>query len=130
MFMPSAWCCALQSNGRSIRRVSASRLRSTGWRPSAIASTIRGERNPSGIRRHTERPSIPSRLAKSLTERTLPETSSLAQRLARATAFSNGQTKGEEIAGGLYGFVEKPQPRRWENKRAEFTQLSRLVVSS
>ncbi len=94
MLAPSAWCCALQSNGRSIRRVSASKVRSTGWRPSAIASTIRGERNPSGIRRRAERPSIPSRLAKSLTERTLPDTSSLAQRLARATAFSKGRSTG------------------------------------
>jgi len=31
--IPSACSCALQSNGRSIRRVSASTVNSTGWRP-------------------------------------------------------------------------------------------------
>ena len=92
LFMPSAWCCALQSNGRSIRRVSASRVRSTGWRPSAIASMIRGARNPSGMSRRTERPSIPSRLASSPTDRTLPDTRSSAHLRARATAFSNGRS--------------------------------------
>jgi hypothetical protein len=42
----------LQSNGRSIRRLSASTVSSTGWLPSAIASMIRGERKPVSLPTH------------------------------------------------------------------------------
>jgi len=63
--------------------VNAFTVRSTGWWLSTIASTIRGARNPSGISGRTDRPSIPSRLASSPTDRTLPDTRSSAHLRAR-----------------------------------------------
>jgi hypothetical protein len=43
------------------------------WLPSAIASTIRGDRNPSRISHRTERPSSRSRFGSSATDCTRPE---------------------------------------------------------
>jgi hypothetical protein len=51
--------------GRSIRRGRAITLKSGGWRPSTIASTTLGDKNPSGISRRTDRRSMPSRWASS-----------------------------------------------------------------
>ena len=51
--MSRACSCALQSGGSSILWVIARVLRSEGWRPSAIASTILGARNASRITRRT-----------------------------------------------------------------------------
>ncbi len=48
-----ACSCALQSGGNSILLVIARMVRSAGWRPSAITSTILGARNASRITRRT-----------------------------------------------------------------------------
>jgi hypothetical protein len=61
--MPSTCSCALHRGANLIRRVSATTLISGGCRPSTIASTIRGDRNPSWINRRIERPSTFSRRA-------------------------------------------------------------------
>jgi hypothetical protein len=45
--------------------VRAATVKSWGWRPSTIVSTILGDKNPSGISRRTDRRSMPSRLASS-----------------------------------------------------------------
>ena len=89
---PSACSCAFQSSGRSTRRMRLKTVRSGGWWPSAIASMIRGDRKPSRSNRRTERLSMCSRRAISLTELTCPEISSSAHRRARATALSSGSS--------------------------------------
>ena len=65
-------CCALQRAGSSMCLVSAIVVRSSGWRPATIASTIGGARNRSCITRRTYRMSVRSRVAISATEWTRP----------------------------------------------------------
>ena len=89
---PSVCSWALHSKGRSIRRISAITLKSGGCRPSTIASTTLGDKNPSGRRRRTDRRSSLSRLAISSTDRAWPEISSSDHLRARATALSMGRS--------------------------------------
>ena len=92
LMTPSACSCALKRRGTSIRRMSATTLKSGGWRPLSIASTIFGDKNPSGMSRRTDRRSRPSRLTISSADRTWPEMSSPDHLRARATALSNGRS--------------------------------------
>ena len=48
--MPSRCFCAAQAIGRSRVRIRRCAVRSAGWRPEAIASTISGARKASGKR--------------------------------------------------------------------------------
>jgi hypothetical protein len=89
---PSACFCALQSSGRSTRRMRLKTVRSGGSWPSAIASVICGDRNPNRSNLRTDRLSRCSRHTISSTELTCAEISSSAHRRARATALSTGSS--------------------------------------
>jgi hypothetical protein len=80
--IPSDSSYALQSVGRSSRSARAITVNSGGRRPSAIDSTIRGDRKPSRICRRTDRRSKYSRLASSSTDATVPAISSFDHRRA------------------------------------------------
>jgi hypothetical protein len=67
-------------------------VKSGGWRPSTIASTTLGDKNPSGISRRPDRRSMPSRRASSSTDPMWPEIKSSDHLRARATALSSGRS--------------------------------------